>query len=177
MATDLVDGDDGDGWVWASFGLLLVLLGARAWVVETGHATLGRTPVKVKVLTGAAASPWRSWWGSSRRTVEPGWSTSCCTRRWRRRSKTPRRRPTPRRPRRRPPPRRLRPRRPRRLRPQRPRRLRSRHRRRCPRRRRRAAGRGALTRLLRAFRPTATYFVSRYSSMPTGRPRGPARTA
>ena len=42
-----------DGWVWASFGLLLLLLGARAWVVETGHATLGRTPVKVKVLTGA----------------------------------------------------------------------------------------------------------------------------
>lgn len=42
-----------DGWVWVSFGLLLVLLGARAWVVETGHATLGRTPVKVKVLTGA----------------------------------------------------------------------------------------------------------------------------
>jgi hypothetical protein len=42
-----------DGWVWASFGLLLALLGARAWVVETGHATLGRTPVKVKVLTGA----------------------------------------------------------------------------------------------------------------------------
>jgi hypothetical protein len=42
-----------DAWVWASFGLLLVLLGARAWVVETGHATLGRTPVKVKVLTGA----------------------------------------------------------------------------------------------------------------------------
>jgi hypothetical protein len=39
--------------VWASFGLLLALLGARAWVVETGHATLGRTPVKVKVLTGA----------------------------------------------------------------------------------------------------------------------------
>ena len=39
--------------MWASFGLLLVLLGARAWVVETGHATLGRTPVKVKVLTGA----------------------------------------------------------------------------------------------------------------------------
>jgi len=42
-----------DGWAWASFGLLLALLGARAWVVETGHATLGRTPVKVKVLTGA----------------------------------------------------------------------------------------------------------------------------
>ena len=42
-----------DAWVWASLGLLLALLGARAWVVETGHATLGRTPVKVKVLTGA----------------------------------------------------------------------------------------------------------------------------
>lgn len=42
-----------DGWVWVSLGLFLALLGARAWVVETGHATLGRTPVKVKVLTGA----------------------------------------------------------------------------------------------------------------------------
>lgn len=42
-----------DAWVWVSVGLLLALLGARAWVVETGHATLGRTPVKVKVLTGA----------------------------------------------------------------------------------------------------------------------------
>ena len=42
-----------DGWVWVSLGLLLALLGARAWVVETGHATLGRTPVKVTVLTGA----------------------------------------------------------------------------------------------------------------------------
>ncbi len=42
-----------DGWVWASLGVLLALLGARAWVVESGHATLGRTPVKVTVLTGA----------------------------------------------------------------------------------------------------------------------------
>jgi hypothetical protein len=42
-----------DGWVWVSLGLLLALLGARAWVVESGHATLGRTPVKVTVLTGA----------------------------------------------------------------------------------------------------------------------------
>jgi hypothetical protein len=42
-----------DGWVWVSLALVLALLGARAWVVETGHATLGRTPVKVKVLTGA----------------------------------------------------------------------------------------------------------------------------
>ena len=44
-----------DGWAWAALGLLLLLLGVRAWVVETGHATLGRTPVKVKVLTGACA--------------------------------------------------------------------------------------------------------------------------
>jgi hypothetical protein len=44
-----------DVGVWASLGLLLALLGARAWVVETGHATLGRTPAKVKVLTGACA--------------------------------------------------------------------------------------------------------------------------
>jgi hypothetical protein len=44
-----------DVWVWAAFGLLLALLGARAWVVETGYATLGRTPVTVKVLTGACA--------------------------------------------------------------------------------------------------------------------------
>jgi len=45
-----------DGWAWAALGLLLLLLGVRAWVVETGHATLGRTPVKVKVLTGACAA-------------------------------------------------------------------------------------------------------------------------
>jgi hypothetical protein len=44
-----------DGWVWAALGVLLVLLGIRAWIVESGHATLGRTPVKVKVLTGACA--------------------------------------------------------------------------------------------------------------------------
>jgi hypothetical protein len=44
-----------DVWAWASLGLLLALLGVRAWVVETGHATLGRTPVKVRVLTGACA--------------------------------------------------------------------------------------------------------------------------
>jgi hypothetical protein len=42
-------------WVWASLGLLLALLGIRAWVVESGHASLGRTPVRVKVLTGACA--------------------------------------------------------------------------------------------------------------------------
>lgn len=44
-----------DVGVWGALGLVLVLLGVRAWVVETGHATLGRTPVKVKVLTGACA--------------------------------------------------------------------------------------------------------------------------
>jgi hypothetical protein len=44
-----------DGWAWAALGLLLLLLGIRAWVVETGHATLGRTPVKVKVLTVGCA--------------------------------------------------------------------------------------------------------------------------
>jgi hypothetical protein len=44
-----------DVWVWALLGVLLALLGMRAWVVETGHATLGRTPVKVRVLTGACA--------------------------------------------------------------------------------------------------------------------------
>jgi hypothetical protein len=44
-------------WVWSSFGLLLVLLGARAWVVETGQTRLrlGRTPVRVRFLTGACA--------------------------------------------------------------------------------------------------------------------------
>ena len=44
-----------DWWAWGTLGLLLALLGIRAWVVESGHATLGRTPVKVKVLTGACA--------------------------------------------------------------------------------------------------------------------------
>jgi hypothetical protein len=42
-------------WVWSSFGLLLALLGARAWVVETGQARLGRTPARVRILTGACA--------------------------------------------------------------------------------------------------------------------------
>ena len=44
-----------DWWAWGTLGLFLALLGIRAWVVESGHATLGRTPVKVKVLTGACA--------------------------------------------------------------------------------------------------------------------------
>lgn len=44
----------GGGWVWAVFALLLAVLGARAWVVETGRGRLGRTPAKVQVLTGVA---------------------------------------------------------------------------------------------------------------------------
>jgi hypothetical protein len=44
-----------DWWAWGTLTLLLALLGIRAWVVESGHASLGRTPVKVKVLTGACA--------------------------------------------------------------------------------------------------------------------------
>ncbi|NMI02293.1 hypothetical protein HF526_34170 [Pseudonocardia sp. K10HN5] len=43
----------GDIWVWLTFALLLAVMGARAWVVETGQGRLGRTPVKVQVLTGA----------------------------------------------------------------------------------------------------------------------------
>jgi hypothetical protein len=42
-----------DVWVWVASALLLAVLGARAWVVETGQARLGRTPVKVRVMTGA----------------------------------------------------------------------------------------------------------------------------
>jgi hypothetical protein len=42
-----------DVWVWGTVLLFLVLLGARAWFVETGQGRLGRTPVKVQVLTGA----------------------------------------------------------------------------------------------------------------------------
>ena len=45
-----------DSWAWSALGLLLVLLGVRAWVVETGYARLGRTPVKVTVLTTACVA-------------------------------------------------------------------------------------------------------------------------
>ncbi|GAA1260152.1 hypothetical protein GCM10009609_23920 [Pseudonocardia aurantiaca] len=41
-----------DIWVWVSCLVLLALLGARAWVVETGRGRLGRTPVRVRVLSG-----------------------------------------------------------------------------------------------------------------------------
>ena len=40
-----------DVWVWVACLVLLALLGARAWVVETGQGRLGRTPVQVRVLS------------------------------------------------------------------------------------------------------------------------------
>jgi hypothetical protein len=43
----------GAALTWAAFGLVLALMAARATIVETGHRTLGRTPVKVQVITGA----------------------------------------------------------------------------------------------------------------------------
>lgn len=42
-----------DVWVWAACGLFLVLMAARAWLVETRHARLGRTTVAVKLLTAS----------------------------------------------------------------------------------------------------------------------------
>jgi hypothetical protein len=45
-----------DGLVWGAVALFLVLLGARAWVVETGSGSLGRSPAKVQVLTAASAT-------------------------------------------------------------------------------------------------------------------------
>ncbi len=44
-----------DVWVWATAALFLALVAARAWVVETGRARLGRTSRQVKTLTGASA--------------------------------------------------------------------------------------------------------------------------
>src|SRR5918999_1830231 len=41
--------------LWIVAALVLVLLGARAWVVETGHARLGRRSAKARVLTAASA--------------------------------------------------------------------------------------------------------------------------
>jgi hypothetical protein len=41
-----------DVWVWVSFVVLLALMGARAWVVETGRARLGRTSMQVRLLSG-----------------------------------------------------------------------------------------------------------------------------
>lgn len=44
-----------DVWVWATAALFLVLVAARARVVETGRTRLGRTSRQVKTLTGASA--------------------------------------------------------------------------------------------------------------------------
>src|SRR4051812_37757616 len=43
-----------DVWVWLTLLLFLIVVGARAWVVETGQGRLGRTPVKVKLLTATS---------------------------------------------------------------------------------------------------------------------------
>lgn len=42
-----------DGVVWAVGFLFLALMGARAWAVETSKSRLGRTTVRVRVLTAA----------------------------------------------------------------------------------------------------------------------------
>lgn len=44
-----------DVWVWATAALFLALVAARAWVVETGRARMGRTSRQVTTLTGASA--------------------------------------------------------------------------------------------------------------------------
>lgn len=44
-----------DVWVWATAAVFLVLMGARAWVVETGRTRPGRTSRQVTLLTGACA--------------------------------------------------------------------------------------------------------------------------
>jgi hypothetical protein len=41
--------------VWILSALVLVLLGARAWAVETSRTRLGRRTTKVRVLTAASA--------------------------------------------------------------------------------------------------------------------------
>jgi len=40
-----------DKWVWITGALFLVVLGARAFVVETGQRQLGGTPTRVRTLT------------------------------------------------------------------------------------------------------------------------------
>jgi hypothetical protein len=40
-----------DVWVWLSFLLFLLLMGARAWAVETSTARPGRSSQSVRVLT------------------------------------------------------------------------------------------------------------------------------
>ncbi|MCE3550058.1 hypothetical protein LWC33_01140 [Pseudonocardia sp. RS11V-5] len=43
-----------DKWVWLSFLALLVVLGVRAWVVESSRGRLERTPTRVRALTAAS---------------------------------------------------------------------------------------------------------------------------
>jgi hypothetical protein len=40
-----------DVWVWGTGVLFLLLMGARAYAVETGQVRLGRTPALARVLT------------------------------------------------------------------------------------------------------------------------------
>ncbi len=40
-----------DVWVWGTAVLFLLLMGARAYAVETGQVRLGRTPALARVLT------------------------------------------------------------------------------------------------------------------------------
>jgi hypothetical protein len=42
-----------DVWVWILLVAFLVLLGVRAWVVETGRRQFGGTPSRVRALTWA----------------------------------------------------------------------------------------------------------------------------
>ena len=42
-----------DVWVWGTGVLFLLLMGARAYVVETGQVRLGGTPALARVLTVA----------------------------------------------------------------------------------------------------------------------------
>jgi hypothetical protein len=42
-----------DVWVWILAAVFLVLLGVRAWVVETGRRQFGGTPSRVRALTWA----------------------------------------------------------------------------------------------------------------------------
>jgi hypothetical protein len=42
-----------DVWVWGAAVMFLLLMGARAYAVETGQVRLGRTPTLARVLTAA----------------------------------------------------------------------------------------------------------------------------
>lgn len=44
-----------DVWVWGAAGLLLLLMGARAWVAETGSASVSGPPRRARTLAAAVA--------------------------------------------------------------------------------------------------------------------------